>query len=68
MSDQDHNKRPLNPPGLNPSRLGAKNPSPQYQDDLGERTWNYGIAVAVIIFAVALIGAVVWLLRESGSG
>jgi hypothetical protein len=61
MSDQGHNKRPLAPPGLQPSRLGAKSLSPpQNKDDLGERTWKYGIVVAAVIFAVALIGAVTW--------
>ena len=60
MSDQWHNKRPLHPPGLNPSRLGAKSPPPQYKDDLDERTWNYGIIVVAAIFAVALMGAVMW--------
>jgi hypothetical protein len=59
MSNQAHNKRPLNPPGLNPSRLGAKNPPPQYKDDLDERTWNYGIIVAAVIFSVALMSAVI---------
>jgi hypothetical protein len=60
MSDQGHNKRPLNPPRLDPLSPGAKNPPSQYKDDLDERTWNYGIIVAAVIFAVALIGAVVW--------
>ena len=60
MSDQGHNKRPLNPPGLDPLSPGAKSPPPQYKDDLDERTWNYGIIVAAVIFAVALMGAVIW--------
>ena len=60
MSDQGHNKRPLNPPGLDPLSPGAKNAPPQYRDDLDERTWNYGIIVAAVIFAVALMGAVIW--------
>jgi hypothetical protein len=60
MSEQGHNKRPLHPPGLNPTGLGAEAPSPQYKDDLGERTWKYGIVFAAVIFAVALFGAVTW--------
>jgi hypothetical protein len=65
MSDQGHNKRPLNPPGLNPSRLGAKSLSPpQNKDDLDERTWNFGIIVAAVIFAMALIGAVTWFAKS----
>jgi hypothetical protein len=63
MSDQGHNKRPLHPPGLNPSRLSATNPLPQDRDDLGERTWSYGIIVAAVIFAVALIGAIGWIAK-----
>ena len=64
MSEQGHNKRPLHPPGLNPTGLGAEAPSPQYKDDLGERTWKYGIVVAAVIFAVALIGAVTWFAKS----
>ena len=64
MSEQGHNKRPLHPPGLNPTGLGAEAPSPQYKDDLGEQTWKYGIVVAAVIFAVALIGAVTWLAKS----
>jgi hypothetical protein len=64
MSEQGHNKRPLHPPGLNPTGLGAEAPSPQYKDDLGERTWKYGNVVAAVIFAVALIGAVTWFAKS----
>ena len=64
MSDQGHNKRPLHPPGFNPTHLGATNQSPQYRDDLDERTWKYGIVVATVIFAVALIGAVTWFAKS----
>jgi hypothetical protein len=64
MSEQGHNKRPLHPPGLNPTGLGAEAPSPQYKDDLGERTWKYGMVVAAVIFAVALIGAVTWFAKS----
>jgi len=60
MSNQGHDKRPLHPPGLNPSRLGANSATPQYKDDFDERTWNYGIIAAAFIFAVAVIGAVIW--------
>jgi hypothetical protein len=59
MSDQGHNKRPLHPPGLDPTPPGA-NPPPQYKDDLDESAWKYGIIVTAVIFAVALIGAVLW--------
>jgi hypothetical protein len=60
MSDQGHNKRPLNPPGLDPLSPGAKHPSRQYKDDIDERTWHYGIIAVAFIFAVALVGAVIW--------
>jgi hypothetical protein len=59
MSDQGHNKRPLNPPGLDPASPGASAPA-QYKDDLNERTWHYGIIASAMILAVALIGAVTW--------
>jgi hypothetical protein len=60
MSDQGHNKRPLNPPGLDPLAPGPTNPPAQYKDDFDERTWNYGIIVAAVIFAVALMSAFIW--------
>jgi len=59
MSYQGHDKRPLRPPGLDPQSPGANGP-PQYKDDFDERTWHYGIIAATVIFAVALMGAVIW--------
>jgi hypothetical protein len=63
LSDQGHNKRPLHPPGLDPPSPGA-NPPPQYKDDLDERTWHYGIIACAVIFAVALMGAVIWVASD----
>jgi hypothetical protein len=59
MSHHDPNGR--RPPGP-PDPLRASPPQ-RYEDDFDEKTWTYGVVVAAIIAAVAVIGAVIWVIR-----
>ena len=59
MTYHDPNDR--HAPGLDPQPSGKP---PRAEEGFDERLWDYGIVVAVVIGAVAVIGAVIWTIRD----
>jgi hypothetical protein len=56
--DYDPNDR--HAPGLDPQPSGKP---PRDEEGFDERLWTYGVVIAVMIAAVAVIGAVIWTFR-----
>jgi hypothetical protein len=56
-----HDPNDPHPPELDPQPSGKP---PRDEEGFDERLWTYGVVIAVIIGAVAVIGGVIWTFRD----